>query len=269
MIDVKKTKWWNLGVGLIASGTLLGCSADPGARPAAEPTAKEQAATLGGFDVNGKSGKLLHSLVKSGHLVQFVEMQPGIEAVVEIGALGDQPIVGPIADRTLSTVYQSLATDAVPAALTQADARRAARGIDNTVAPSERTASAHGAGQAYYNDGEQQWFRGAFCNGADVCVQAWDWAFTGSINGHNESFTGLVGSEGTTNASLWLEYWYHKDPTWPWACGDCGSWWQEFDRVIVVPGHFVTINVGGDYWLQGHLDGAGGGTQVSLSASHH
>jgi hypothetical protein len=255
-----------VGLGLIAGSAFIGCGAEPGGQTATDPAGKSAGASLGGFDVSSnKGGQLLHSLVKNGHLVQFVELKPGMVAVVEIGKLDEKPMVAPLGDRSLAEVYRGLESDEPPAALKLADERRAA----NAATQGKLTTaaeSANGKGPEFYNTGEQQWFRGAFCNGADVCVQGWDWAFTGSINGHNETFIGWVGSEGTVNASLWLEYWYHKDPTWPWACGDCGSWWQEFDRVLVVPGHWVSLNVGGDWWLQGHLDGAGGGTQVSLAA---
>lgn len=250
-------------MGLIASGALVGCNGTTATT--SDPAAAQPAEQLGGFEPGSKGGKLLFSTVKDGHLVQLLEMQPGVEAVLESGALSDERKIGALGDRTLSDVYRSLLPGRVPQALVEADARRATHLPDDSV-PAEKTELAHGDGAVYYNDFEQQWFRGQFCNGADVCAQGWDWAFSGSINGHNETFIGMVGSEGTVNASLWLEYWYHKDPTWPWACGDCGSWWQEFDRVIVVPGHWVPINVGGDWWLQGHLDGAGGGTQVSLAA---
>ncbi|MDB4970731.1 MAG: hypothetical protein JWN44_6420 [Myxococcales bacterium] len=264
MNKIAHTKLQQLCIGLVASGALAGCAAEAPPANGAAP-APTNSAVGGGFDRSAGKGTLLYSTVKDGHLVQFLEMEPGITAVLEDGPEGQQPLLGAVAERTLGSVYSSLQAGDVPAAIQEADVRRA--GLAATEAAKvEVSAPAHGAGEAYYTNGDQQWFRGQFCNGADVCVQGWDWAFTGSINGNNETFIGMVGSEGTTNGSLWLEYWYSKSPTWPWACGDCGSYWKEFDRVIVVPGHWVSIHVGGTYGLQGHLDGAGGGTQVSLAA---
>lgn len=255
---------WAVGMGLVTCSMLAGCGSEGG--PATTAAAKPVTAdSFGGFQV--KNGTLLYSSVKSGHLVQILEMQPGIDAVLEIGAPEAKPVIGELGQRSLSEVYRTLEGTEAPAALLAADARRAALPAGNKPLPSETTALDKGTGPTFYNDGEQQWFRNTFCNGADVCVQGWDWAFTGSlINVANETFIGWVGSEGTANASLWLEYWYSKSPTWPWACGDCGSWWQEFDRVLVVPGHAVSISVSGTWSLQGHLDGAGGGTEISLAA---
>ncbi len=258
------TKWVQLGIGLFASSIVAGCAGDGSAATSTAPQQAVSADSLGGFQA--EKGKLLYSAVKQGNLVQILEMEPGVDAVLEIGALDKKPIAGELGQRSLSDLYRSLEGTEAPAALRQADERRATV-LANQSANPDVLGEQRGLGPEFYNDGEQQWFRGTFCNGADVCVQAWDWAFTGSlINVNNETFYGMVGSEGTVNANLWLEYWYSKSQTWPWACGDCGSWWQEFDRVLVVPGHWVSINVPGTWSLQGHLDGAGGGTQISLSA---
>jgi hypothetical protein len=260
---------FSFGIGLtfVTSAALVGCAADAtSSQASAESPTANAAASLGGFDVASKpNGALLHSVTKDGHLIQFAEMEPGIGAVLEIGETGVKPLLDASSEPSLTALYQSLGVGEAPEVIRAAEARRLAHVVAAGVAPTA-SFSRQGAGPAYYNTAEQQWFRGQFCNGAEVCSQGWDWAVTGAVHSSNENFVGWVGSEGTTNASLWVEYWHTKSATWGIACGDCGSWWQEFYRVIVVPNHWATAHVWGASWFQGHLDGAGGGTQISLAA---
>ncbi len=53
----------------------------------------------------------------------------------------------------------------------------------------------------------------------------------------------------------------------PLACGsgvDCG--WIQFYTAIVVPGHWVSVNVWGASSYTGEISGAEGSTQVSIAA---
>lgn len=132
--------------------------------------------------------------------------------------------------------------------------------------PPERSMG-KGAGPHFYNDGEQAWFRNTFCNGAQNCVQGWDWAYATS-HWQVNSGTGyaMVGSEGHANATF-TNYW--------WECswgGIFAGWfctWMEFWQGIVLPGHWISVGVNGNgNYIQWSLAGAGGGTQVSVAARY-
>jgi hypothetical protein len=102
---------------------------------------------------------------------------------------------------------------------------------------------------------EQQWFRTTHCNGAQFCVQAWDWAFAQSGRPvGNGSGIAMVGREGTRNANFRFLYWKNGG-------------WIEFWNGVVVPGHWVSNGLTGNgHHIRWELNGAGADTQISLAA---
>ena len=66
---------------------------------------------------------------------------------------------------------------------------------------------------------QQAWFNSTYCNGAHICVQGWDWANSGNIWYGSYEVVTMVGSEGTTNASLLL---YNWDSGWSLFTGCVG-----------------------------------------------
>ena len=113
-----------------------------------------------------------------------------------------------------------------------------------------------------FTTSEQQWFNATFCNGAHICVQGWDWATSGIRYVSYEVVT-MVGSEGTTNASLVLYKW---ELGWSVFTGSWG-YWVEFYNAVNVPGHWISVNVNGASAgnTYASLSGAGGGTQISMA----
>jgi hypothetical protein len=221
------------------------------------------------------AGKVLQSVTKNGHTVQFIETEPGVVFIIESIPEHEEPLVKSTGDASLAKVFSSLSDAPVPEVIMQADQRRVANLAANAAANAAVTApvlsASHGQGSEFYTSSEQTWFRNNYCNGAQACAQGWDWAFSGTINYNPETFWAWVGSEGTTNATFWLEY-YKPQPTIlgiPIACGSgqtCG--WIRFYSAFVVPGHLFGVTASGASQWQAHLEGAGGGTQVSLSAKH-
>jgi hypothetical protein len=119
------------------------------------------------------------------------------------------------------------------------------------------------------DSGEQTWFRDTFCNGAQACVQGWDWAYAISDRTLG-SGTGIamVGSEGTVNGRFSMSSWECVCGG-PFCIGGTQCYWVEFWDGLVVPGHWVSIGVtGGGHYIKWSLDGAGANTQVSLAAQY-
>ncbi|MEU6928369.1 hypothetical protein [Streptomyces sp. NPDC046385] len=118
--------------------------------------------------------------------------------------------------------------------------------------------------------GEQAWFRDTFCTGAQACVQGWDWATCGTD--HAVGFaTGIamVGSEGTQNATISVDVW-ECICVGPFCIGGHECFWVGNWSGVVVPGHWLSVNTNApDHkYLRWRLEGAGGGTQVSLAAKY-
>ncbi|MEU6978630.1 MULTISPECIES: hypothetical protein [unclassified Streptomyces] len=118
--------------------------------------------------------------------------------------------------------------------------------------------------------GEQQWFKDTFCNGAQACVQGWDWAICGTVRDVGFA-TGIamVGREGTRNATLFVDVW-ECICVGPFCLGGHECFWIENWRGAVVPGHWISVNTTApDHkYLRWRLEGAGGDTQVSLAAKY-
>jgi hypothetical protein len=110
---------------------------------------------------------------------------------------------------------------------------------------------------------QQSWFNSTFCNGAHICVDAWDWATSGNIWYGSYEVVTMVGSEGTVNANLLLYYW---DSGWSLFTGSWG-FWVEFYNALNVPGHWISVNVSGATAgnTYASLSGAGGGTTVAMA----
>jgi hypothetical protein len=167
------------------------------------------------------------------HSVQILEFASGIRAIVEGGRAIDQ-----------APSLEGKA-DAPPEAGTQSAGERT-----GTEEPTLRTTN------------EQTWFRENFCNAAQACVQGWDWAVVQSGRAVGSGVgIGLVGSEGTSNATLAVDL---------WECSGTDCYWVENWRGLIVPGHWVsaTTTAPDHKYLRWRLDGAGGSTQVSLAAKY-
>ncbi|MER7515022.1 hypothetical protein [Streptomyces sp. NPDC126499] len=117
---------------------------------------------------------------------------------------------------------------------------------------------------------EQIWFKNTFCNGAQACVQGWDWAICGTNRavGYGTGIA-MVGSEGSRNATLFVDVW-ECVCVGPFCLGGTECFWVQNWHGAVVPGHWLSVNTNAPdpKWLRWRLEGAGGDTQVSLAAKY-
>lgn len=167
------------------------------------------------------------------HAIQFLEFSDGTKAIVEGGRAVDHLPATPGE------------VEGPPEAGEQASGERA--GYDeSTVLTTD----------------EQTWFRNTFCNGAQSCVQGWDWATCGTDRAVGFG-TGIamVGREGSRNATLFVDV---------WECSGQECFWVQNWQGTVVPGHWLSVNTNApdQKWLRWRLEGAGGDTQVSLAAKY-
>jgi hypothetical protein len=208
-----------------------------------------------------------------GHTLQFVEFKPGWTGTVEIGrAKVHLPVVGAEV-RSLGCLdcYRHVAgiSSKIPQALLDAQGRIPLRMSNPTIAPRDAGAGGTGEGFHVFDDSEQAWFRETFCNGAQFCIQGWDWA-VGTTDHSVNNATGIsfVGSEGTVNATLFGYYWECACTT-PFCIGGPDCFWIQYWQGVVLPGHWVSLNASAhNQYLQWNLTGAGGNTQVSLAATY-
>jgi hypothetical protein len=175
--------------------------------------------------------------LEPGRGFQFIEFAPGVTGVVESGrTMKDVPALRKSGDQPPEVGYD--------------------RAGENK-------------GAAVFDAGEQTWFRETFCNGAQHCLQGWDWAFATSTRKLGGG-TGIamVGREGTTNGRFAMHYWECVCPG-PFCIGGTDCFWIEFWHALILPGHWVSIDVsGGDRYIRWSLEGAGPNTQVSLAARY-
>jgi hypothetical protein len=175
--------------------------------------------------------------LEPGRGFQFIEFRPGMTGVVESGRVRkDVPAVRKSGDKPPE------------AGVSRAGEKRGVTTLDA---------------------GEQAWFRDTFCNGAQACVQGWDWAVATSDQtlGSGTGFA-MVGSEGTVNGRFSMSSWECVCGG-PFCIGGTQCYWVEFWDGLVVPGHWVSIGVtGGGHYVRWNLDGAGPNTQVSLAARY-
>lgn len=176
------------------------------------------------------------------HAVQVLELGSGIQAIVETGR----------------------AVEHMPSTRREVDAPPDA----GTASAGERPAADDAV--AIRTTGEQTWFRNNFCNGAQHCVQGWDWAVcqsrfaVGSATG-----IAMVGAEGTRNATFTVSVW-ECVCVGPFCVGGHECFWVENWRGLVLPGHWLSVDTRApDHkYLRWNIDGAGGNTQVSLAARY-
>ncbi|MEU8548838.1 hypothetical protein AB0C81_17900 [Streptomyces roseoverticillatus] len=176
-----------------------------------------------------------------GHAIQVLDLASGIHLVVE----GGRAIDHPPADRGKTVAPPD-------AGLTEGGERT------GSGKPNARTAD------------EQTWFRNTFCNGAQACVQAWDWTFsqTDHAVGHANG-VGWVGSEGTNNATFTVSIW-ECVCSGPFCIGGEDCFWVVNWSGVIVPGNYLSLdtNSTGSVYVRWELAGAGGGTQVSFAARY-
>lgn len=175
--------------------------------------------------------------LEPGRGFQFIEFKPGMTGIIESGrVMTDVPAVRKSGEKPPEVGYD--------------------RAGENREAVTR-------------DAGEQAWFRETFCNGAQHCLQGWDWAFATSTRKLG-SGTGIamVGREGTANGRFTTHYWECVCPG-PFCIGGTECFWIEFWHGLILPGHWVSIDVsGGDRYIKWSLDGAGPNTQVSLAARY-
>jgi hypothetical protein len=219
--------------------------------------------------------QVVHASLRFGdeHVLQFVEFKPGLLGVVETGRnVVDVPKVTPeLGKLAWVDLYRRFAgaSATISKGMEAAQLRAAAREVaPMSVAPPEAdlVKVTAGDGPHFYNSSEQTWFLNTFCNGARNCIQGWDWTKMTSQSkiGHASAYA-MVGSEGTVNASFAQYYW---DCFWSLFTGTVCNWLQ-FDKVVVVPGHWVNrTESGGSHYIMWNLTGAGANTQVSSAANY-
>jgi hypothetical protein len=233
------------------------------------------------FRQRNPGATVLASLTAGTNALLFVEFRPGLTGIVESAPVGQSLKIDALRGGTLSSVYSELSQLPAPPALLHAAGRtmepphaRApkpphvlkARGASAAAVsrPAKSEASPVHAGHPLPDTASQQaWFNNTYCNGAHICVQGWDWANSGNIWYGSYEVVTLVGSEGTTSASLLLYYW---DSGWSLFTGSWG-FWVEFYNALNVPGHVIAVDVSGATAgnTYAYLSGAGGGTTVSLA----
>lgn len=225
------------------------------------------------FRQRNPGATVLASLTAGANALAFVEFRPGLTGVVEIAPVGQSLRTDALRGRTSSSIYSELSRLPAPPALLRAASRTMEPPPARAPKPPQ-VLKAQGMGAAEAppvpaghvlpaTPSEQAWFNATFCNGAHICVQAWDWATSGNIWYGSYEVVTMVGSEGTTNASLILYYW---DSGWSLFTGSWG-YWVEFYNAINVPGYYISVNVNGATAgnTYASLSGAGGGTQVSMA----
>jgi hypothetical protein len=118
-----------------------------------------------------------------------------------------------------------------------------------------------------HDAGEQDWFKNTFCNGAQTCIQGFE--FTDFVTDHAVgSATGIsmVGSEGSTG-TLTVSVW-ECICSGPFCIGGHHCFWVENWKGLVLPGHWLSVDTrsSDNAYLRWELTGAGGDTQVSFAA---
>jgi hypothetical protein len=224
---------------------------------------------------------VLASLTAGTSALAFVEFRPGLTGIVESAPVGQSLKIDALRGRTLSSVYSELSqlpapppllyaagrtTEAPPARAPKAPQVLKAHSVGaasvSTPATSEES-PVHARDVVPFTVPEQSWFNSTYCNGAHICVQAWDWATSGNIWYGSYEVVTMVGSEGTVNANLQL---YNWESGWSLFTGSWG-YWVEFYNALNVPGYVIGVNVTGATAgnTYASLSGAGGGTTVSMA----
>lgn len=121
-----------------------------------------------------------------------------------------------------------------------------------------------------HDAGEQDWFKNTFCNGAQTCIQGFD--FTDHVPDHavsNATGIAMVGSEGTTNGTLTVSVW-ECVCAGPFCIGGHHCFWVQNWQGLVLPGHWLSVDThsSDSVYLRWELTGAGADTQVSFAARY-
>ena len=219
---------------------------------------------------------IVHATVSLGedHIVQFVEYQPGLLGLIEIGrSMIDVPMVTPEVKRLAwSDQYRHFAgaSASLPKEMEGALARAAltppgAISEPPTAPPPAPPTENTGNGPHFYTAGEQTWFNQTFCNGAEICMQGFDFTNmqTPRKIGRYTTFA-MIGSEGPSNGTFETAYWKCAG-VWPFPT-ICK--WISLGSTVIVPGHFITstLNQDGSWFFLWQLRGGGANTLVSSSA---
>jgi hypothetical protein len=255
---------------------LVGCSGAGSADSEAQGVTPAEAMTPADLAEISSHSTIIHATVSIGddHEVQFVEFQPGIFGLVEMGrAMIDVPMVTPEVSRlTWAEQYRHFAgTSApLPQEMESALARASLAPASLLSEPlTEPPVSAPGAGDGphFYTAGQQTWFNQTFCNGAQLCAQGFN--LTNMQTPHKisrYSTFAMIGSEGPSNGTFNTFYWH---------CGGGGLFpvickWILLSSAVVVPGHFInsTLSQQSSSWFfLWQLKSGNANTLVSSSAS--
>jgi hypothetical protein len=224
---------------------------------------------------------VLATLTAGESAIAFVEFRPGLTGVVEMAPATQAAKTDALRGLAPGDIYSELSKLPAPPALLRAARQKIeppppeapkppqmpkARGAGAVVvsrADKSAESPVHAGQIVPETTSQQQWFNATFCNGAHICVQGWDWATSGNIWYGSYEVVTMVGSEGTTNASLVL---YNWESGWSLFTGSWG-YWGEFYNAINVPGYWISVNVSGATAgnTYASLSGAGSGTQVSMA----
>jgi hypothetical protein len=248
-----------LSITAALAGAVAGCALSPVEQD--EPAAPSPDGV-----VEDPIGTLVASInFETGHVVRIYEVEPGIMVATESGKIEAQP--PRLAQAEIVSyvdLFETLAPDqAVPMALLDAEARReATRAESGRSETPDEALPTKGAGPSFYTTAEQTWFRSTFCPwGTPKCFQFWDGIDSGWDYTTSWKSTVMVGSEGSV-AAPHITYW--------WKCSFGSCWWEPLSSANVSPGsyHWVSSDNGTKFYFKATLDGAGGGTQVSMAISN-
>ncbi len=263
-----------LGVSECGPGTHAMNSSTPDHEPTdAQVVSDGYTSVNTGLVMHGTKTSLASIDIEPGHIVEFLEVEPGVVLISERGRLHEQPpVVTPnMADQPLPDVYRALAHAGtiVPTVLLAAEARRSSLvtakevtrpEIDRVFDTGTHVITKEKQGTLYSAlTSEQQWFTSSFCGSPRTCIQGWDWAYIVTNRVNYWKTTALVGSEGSKPAQF-HGYW--------WKCtGTCG--WAPLFNYELSPGYYQSVtsdNRNAAFWFKSSIDGAGGETQVSLAS---
>jgi hypothetical protein len=265
-----------------------GCSGAPSDGP--ESTADQPEGPVAQAAANADVGKTTSSpaalasndatvlaSVKLGaeHELQFVQFKNGINGTIEMGRIDvDTPVVDDKL-RTMSAadLYRHFAgaEATLPASLVATEVAHPLSKEAAAVSTPDDLPTNAGKGPTFYTASEQTWFNNNFCNGAQNCVQGFDWAVETThwkVNGAATGW-GWVGSEGKVNASF-TQYWYECACLAPFCIGGQQCYWVSMWNGLIVPGHWVSVgtpSANGNY-IQWDLNGAGTNVSVSMAAKY-
>ena len=122
---------------------------------------------------------VLATLTAGASAVAFVEFRPGLTGVVESAPAGQSAKTDALRGRALGSIYSELSKLPVPPAVLRAGSQKMDAPSARAPQPPQVRASGSEAPPAAGHvlpatPAEQAWFNATFCNGAHICVQAWE-----------------------------------------------------------------------------------------------